>query len=182
MVQSREERLAKDREEKKKRRANETPAQRAIRLAKMKEYHVTYRLTHKKEVAAYGKAYNQAHKKEAAAYRRKRKEENPEVVRETWRNHYANNKDKKKADLRQWKTEHHEETQVQAITNYAIKTGKLIPRPCVACSSTENVIAHHEDYQKPLDVWWLCRSHHWHRHNVLRSKARVEALLKGEAA
>ena len=42
----------------------------------------------------------------------------------------------------------------------AIKEGKLIPEPCKICGATENIVAHHEDYSKRLDVVWLCKSHH----------------------
>src|SRR5260370_14798419 len=42
----------------------------------------------------------------------------------------------------------------------ALKAGKLIKQPCEVCGTTENIHAHHEDYSKPLDVRWLCASHH----------------------
>ena len=42
---------------------------------------------------------------------------------------------------------------------YAIKTGKLVQGPCEVCGST-GVYAHHEDYDKPLEVRWLCTLHH----------------------
>lgn len=41
----------------------------------------------------------------------------------------------------------------------AIKSGKLKPLPCFSCGA-EKVDAHHPDYSSPLDVVWLCRSHH----------------------
>ena len=50
----------------------------------------------------------------------------------------------------------------------ALKKGKLrTPRNC--CINNENcwgeIHAHHCDYNKPLDVMWLCEQHHakWHR-------------------
>ena len=50
-------------------------------------------------------------------------------------------------------------------TYCAIKSGKLIRQPCEVCSTTENIHAHHPSYDKPLDVMWLCQTHHleWHR-------------------
>ena len=49
---------------------------------------------------------------------------------------------------------------------YALKTGKLTKTPCSHCGN-KKVEAHHEDYSKPLDVIWLCRSCHrmHHKHN-----------------
>jgi len=44
-------------------------------------------------------------------------------------------------------------------TNDLIKEGKLRKKPCVVCSGKE-VIPHHEDYNNPFKVIWLCEEHH----------------------
>lgn len=51
--------------------------------------------------------------------------------------------------------------------NKAIRSGKLFPEPCEVCGSKGNVHAHHDDYLKPLNIRWLCPSHHkqWHNEN-----------------
>jgi excisionase family DNA binding protein len=46
---------------------------------------------------------------------------------------------------------------------WALRTGRLIRQPCGRCGSKRSE-AHHEDYDKPLDVTWLCRSCHRGRH------------------
>lgn len=39
----------------------------------------------------------------------------------------------------------------------ARRAGKLIkPRTCSSCGCLGNIQAHHDDYDKPLDVRWLC--------------------------
>ena len=49
---------------------------------------------------------------------------------------------------------------VQAVRN-AIQTGKLTrPLACPSCDVERFVEAHHEDYNKPLDVKWLCQDCH----------------------
>lgn len=48
----------------------------------------------------------------------------------------------------------------------AIKSGKLIRQPCVKCGSIKS-LAHHEDYDKPLDVVWLCQPCHKIRHKEI---------------
>ena len=40
----------------------------------------------------------------------------------------------------------------------AKKKGTLIPQPCIACGA--NAEAHHPDYDKPLEVIWVCKPHH----------------------
>jgi hypothetical protein len=51
------------------------------------------------------------------------------------------------------------------ITNRAIKNGKIVKQCCYQCSSSENLEAHHENYDLPLEVVWLCRPCHrsYHR-------------------
>ncbi len=53
---------------------------------------------------------------------------------------------------------------VHIKTGNAIRDGKIFKQPCEVCGS-ENVQAHHCDYDKPLEVMWLCPIHHeeWHR-------------------
>ena len=55
-----------------------------------------------------------------------------------------------------------------AIQN-AIKSGKLVRKPCEVCGD-EKSEAHHDDYYKPIDVRWLCRTHHRQYHEKLWKK------------
>ena len=41
---------------------------------------------------------------------------------------------------------------------------------CEACGATRNIDAHHDDYTKPFDVRWLCKSCH-KRHHLALSRA-----------
>ncbi len=49
-----------------------------------------------------------------------------------------------------------------AVQN-AIRAGRLTREPCEVCGDTKSQ-AHHEDYDKPLEVNWLCFQHHRERH------------------
>lgn len=54
-----------------------------------------------------------------------------------------------------------------AVTN-AVRDGRLYkPSKCEACNKTAALHGHHCDYNKPLDVMWLCDPCHkqWHREN-----------------
>jgi hypothetical protein len=42
---------------------------------------------------------------------------------------------------------------------WALRTGRLVRQPCEVCGA-EQTEAHHDDYDKPLQVRWLCRTHH----------------------
>ena len=53
-------------------------------------------------------------------------------------------------------------------TKRAIKSGRLQKMPCEMCGTRNWIHAHHDDYRKPLDVMWLCPTHHKARHAFLR--------------
>jgi hypothetical protein len=63
----------------------------------------------------------------------------------------------------------------RAQAQYAMKTGRLERKPCEVCGD-KRVEGHHDDYNKPLDVRWLCRKHHSeaHRELILATRARGE--------
>lgn len=50
----------------------------------------------------------------------------------------------------------------------ALTSGTLNKQPCEVCGASEadgvRIDAHHDDYRKPLNVRWLCRTHHSRLH------------------
>ena len=50
--------------------------------------------------------------------------------------------------------------------NHAIKDGKIKRQPCEACKNSKSQ-AHHPDYNKPLEVKWLCLRCHWEEHKII---------------
>jgi hypothetical protein len=46
------------------------------------------------------------------------------------------------------------------ILGNALRDGRLARQPCEVCQTTVDVQAHHDDYNKPLEVRWLCFQHH----------------------
>jgi hypothetical protein len=66
-------------------------------------------------------------------------------------------------NTRRYREENPKKYSAHCRVGSAIKTGRLVPAPCEVCGSTE-VHGHHTDYDKPLDVMWLCSEHHvaWH--------------------
>lgn len=69
------------------------------------------------------------------------------------------------------------------LLHMALKKGKVVKQRC-ACGNPKSQ-AHHDDYNKPLDVIWLCRRHHTARHRELgwgyrgHRKAEISAHLNG---
>ncbi len=56
---------------------------------------------------------------------------------------------------------------VRTKTRYRIARGILIKKPCELCGELK-VEAHHEDYNKPFDIRWLCIRHHHELHGRQR--------------
>ena len=56
----------------------------------------------------------------------------------------------------------------------ALKRGILIRKDCEKCGKSAQ--AHHDDYFKPLDVRWLCRSHHMQHHSDMKKKTKSSLL------
>ena len=57
----------------------------------------------------------------------------------------------------------------------ALKHGVLVKQPCEECGTVERVEGHHEDYDAPLVVVWLCRRHHRLRHSPrVRPRPQIE--------
>jgi hypothetical protein len=77
-----------------------------------------------------------------------------------------------KAWLKKWRPEYRRRTiakcNARDKARNAIRTGVLVRGLCVDCGSSSNIHAHHEDYSKPLEVIWLCRTCHNKRHGKLR--------------
>lgn len=67
-----------------------------------------------------------------------------------------------------WRKRNPASYQAHNMVNNAIRDGKLFkPSQCESCSSETDLHGHHCDYNKPLDVMWLCDPCHkqWHREN-----------------
>jgi ribosomal protein S27AE len=52
---------------------------------------------------------------------------------------------------------------VRTRTGKEIAAGRLLKKPCERCGAIE-VESHHDDYDKPFDVRWLCRPCHKKHH------------------
>lgn len=65
--------------------------------------------------------------------------------------------------------QYREITKCRNIFSKAVASGKIKKQPCVKCGEVV-VQGHHEDYNKPLEVIWLCAEHHRILHDQYRRK------------
>lgn len=84
---------------------------------------------------------------------------------------YANSPDRRAAAAsrtRGWIERHPERRSAHHAVQSAVRGGKLSkPDACSACGSKGVIHGHHEDYDKPLDVVWLCPPCHSDAHKTV---------------
>ena len=68
-----------------------------------------------------------------------------------------------------WRNEDKRRSKCHSAVAKAIKSGLLKRLPCERCGC-EKSLAHHEDYDKPLDVIFLCQPCHKQRHKEIVRK------------
>ena len=84
------------------------------------------------------------------------------------REDYAQTEEGKAAAIRakaKWLDSHALERAAHIIVGNSVRDGRLIkPDRCSVCQSTGRIHGHHEDYEKPLEVIWLCSQCHTAKH------------------
>lgn len=61
---------------------------------------------------------------------------------------------------KRWNDNNKEKRSAHRIAYRALLSGKIIKQPCKDCGRTDDVEMHHMDYSKPLDVIFVCPTHH----------------------
>lgn len=70
---------------------------------------------------------------------------------------------------RAWRAEDRRRTYAHNMVARSIRSGSLLRHSCCRCGEAKTV-AHHEDYDKPLEVMWLCQPCHKQRHKELKEE------------
>lgn len=77
-------------------------------------------------------------------------------------------KERKAVRVKSWRNRNPASYQAHAMVDNAVRNGRLHkPSECECCKDRTALHGHHCDYNKPLDVMWLCGPCHkqWHRNN-----------------
>lgn len=73
-----------------------------------------------------------------------------------WRRTYENSRNRSHPDRM------HKQA-IRRQTRAAVSRGTLVRQPCEVCGA-DRVDAHHDDYSRPMNVRWLCPTHHRQHH------------------
>lgn len=95
--------------------------------------------------------------------------ENPDWQAEMWRLPTEDEVKRQEMALRQLV-----KLECRQATTRAVRLGEIKKGPCEVCGSL-NVEAHHDDYDKPYQVRWLCFRHHHEHHG---NKTKKDFIVK----
>ena len=92
-------------------------------------------------------------------YYRKWRTTHRDELRKYQRKYYQKHHPECQSYFKNYKEKYPERKRAIAIVSYAIKKGRLKKSCCIICANKKSE-AHHQDYNKPLEVIWLCKSCH----------------------
>lgn len=119
-----------------------------------KECHKQKIKENREEKSAYYKAYD------------KKRDQNPDRI--LMKKEYIQGKGRDVSNncKNRYSDKNPKKRQVHSKVSNAVRSGLLVKGTCEVCGDIK-VYAHHCDYDKPLDIIWLCAKHHrqWHEEN-----------------
>lgn len=112
------------------------------------------------------KRYYERHKEDILRRTEKYQAEHPEQRKETNKRYYRNHKDSESARQKKYIKNNREKYRAHRAVQSAVLKGVLDRQPCSVCGEAK-AEAHHDNYNKPLEVRWLCHKCHmlWHAQN-----------------
>ncbi len=88
---------------------------------------------------------------------------NPEKHVQHIKDYYAKRPGLYASKLRAYRARNKEKIAAHGKVYLAVKSGALSRAECVICGNPKSY-GHHDNYDRPLDVAWLCNFHHRERH------------------
>ena len=106
-----------------------------------------------------------ADKRDHAAQMRRWKAANPERAAAIMRRYRFTHPAQDAARKRRWIEQNREKKRAHRTVAKAVAAGRLVaPSTCPMCGADGKIEGHHLDYQKRLEVVWLCVRCHKKRH------------------
>ncbi|UBH21922.1 hypothetical protein LAU42_09105 [Macrococcus armenti] len=136
-------------------------------------------------MAEYKRQHYERNKQKYKDKAKRWRKENPERVRENSVNYRQKNAEKLRVKKREYLDREEvkesiarrfreyrkdegflKKERARGMVNKRLLSGKIVkPNKCEVCCSEGYVEAHHEDYDKPLEVVWVCKKCHENIHH-----------------
>lgn len=109
--------------------------------------------------------YYKANREKCIAYAKENRMKNPEKVKGNKKRYYAKHSGFKTKLNQNYRKKYPEKYKASNIFTYALNSGKLV-RPTICSICKKNCIpeGHHENYEQPLIVIWVCDKCHRNIH------------------
>jgi hypothetical protein len=103
---------------------------------------------------------------------RRRRRDNPEHERALKRAYYDRHAAEIAARNLVARSKEREKAIARSMVSRALAKGELTKEACeVGVDCFGSIEAHHDDYNLPLDVRWICKGHHMQMHAINKSAA-----------
>lgn len=129
-----------------------------------------YYEAHKQERLEYQKKYRETHKAEIELRKKRYNATHREQINEYWREYNKKHKAEKQERVKKYKEKYPEKIKARYTLNNALKRGELERKPCEICGGKAE--AHHDNYDEPLAVKWLCPKCHAKYHKSMGFTAK----------
>lgn len=120
------------------------------------------------------KEYNDKHKEEKKEQKReydKKRNQLPHRI-EARKKYARENRDIVNAISNRWSKNNRKKRNAEQQAYRALLNGKIEKTPCAGCGRTDDLEMHHRDYDKPVEVIFLCHTCHSLEHKQKREEKR----------
>ncbi len=128
-----------------------------------KAYRKAYYVANRERILAQTKRYAAEHPEVRRAIESRYRAQHPEKIVAQNASYYSENREQLLIRKKEYAVENQLVLRARDQVSRVIKSGKLVSLPCWTCGK-DKTVAHHADYAAPLDVVWLCQSHHMQLH------------------
>jgi len=130
-----------------------------------REYMQKWRKNNREKTKRYKKNWEKQNREKALAYKRqymKRwRTENQEKDKESRKKYRANNKEARLKANKEYDKKNPKRKKARKRLQHLVRIGKIKKsNGCSICGSNYFIDGHHDDYNKPEIVFWLCRNCH----------------------
>lgn len=129
-------------------------------------------INNKEKILARAKKWRQENHADRLEYERSKAWETSTKRKEYMREYKEKNREKIRENQKRYRERNRQKVNAQAVLNYHVKVGNIeIPEMCSLCERKDQKLeSHHDDYNKPLDVIWVCNRCHKKLHKIIKSR------------